>query len=73
MSTLVSARANETVNGLLYRMLGSDDDELVEKFYELNPTQKTLFLQPLQQVAVPERQEPAKPEAEPVHILEVWE
>ncbi|NGZ18014.1 hypothetical protein G6Z94_11755 [Vibrio aestuarianus] len=73
MSTLVSALANETVTALLYRILGDDTDELVEAFYELNPTQTTLFLEPLQQVLIPEKKTPTKPEVEPVHILEVWE
>ncbi len=73
MSMSVSALANETVNGLLYRILGDDTDELIEAFYELNPTQTTLFLEPLQQVLIPENKTTTKPEVEPVHILEVWE
>ena len=75
MSTLVSAIANETVTALLYRVLGDDSDELVEAFFELNPTQTTLFLEPLQQVLVPEHPAPVT-DAEapdPAHILEIWE
>ena len=73
MSTLVSAKANETVCGLLYRILGDDSDEMVEAFFALNPKQGTLFLEPLQQVKVPEQQTPVAVESEPVHILEIWE
>ncbi len=73
MSTSVLAQANETVCGLLYRVLGDDSDDMVEAFFQLNPTQKTLFLDPLQDVALPERQEVAKKEAAPVHVLEIWE
>lgn len=73
MTTLVSAQANETVCGLLYRLLKDDSDELVEEFYRLNPKQKTLFLDPLQQVILPELKEKTPEKIKPASILEIWE
>lgn len=47
------AKPNETVNTLLFRVFGVDSDELEEKFYRLNPTQITPFLEPGQMVELP--------------------
>ncbi len=48
-----TAKPFETVNTLLYRVFGSDSDELENEFYRLNPTQTTLFLEPGQLVELP--------------------
>lgn len=68
----IKARYNETVCGLLFRVLGDDSDELEQEFYRLNPTQKTQFLEPKQLVNVPE---PKKVEKEELTLkpLEVWQ
>lgn len=67
----VQALPNETVNGILYRVLKTDSDEVEEAFYRLNPNQKTPFLTSLQVVEIPDTIEKAEPAA--TEEIEVWE
>lgn len=51
---IIKARYNETVGSLLTYVFGSDTDELEEIFFQLNPTVKSRFLEPGQEVNLPE-------------------
>jgi hypothetical protein len=64
------AKPNETVNTLLYRVFGSDSDELENEFYRLNPNQKTHFLEPGQMVELPNIG--TEPEATTTNEIPVW-
>lgn len=68
----IQAQGNDTVNDLLFRELGTDDDQTEEAFYLLNPTINTPFLEPLQWVNLPEKQTPPET-ADDKHVIEVWE
>ncbi len=51
---IVKARYNETVGSLLAHVFGEDTDELEDIFFQLNPTVKSRFLEPGQEVQLPE-------------------
>lgn len=69
----IRARYKETVGDLLYRIFGSDSDELEARFHELNPDLDDHFLETGQEVTIPiierESESPAKVE----QVIEVWE
>lgn len=68
---IVKARYNETVGSLLTHVFGADTDELEEIFFQHNPTVKSRFLEPGQEVNLPDP-EPQK-NTQSKQVIEVWE